>query len=273
MLKKILIGLSINISFLLANGLATQPKDLSNLEMVKNLDKTKEEFKNSKFNDFQKFSENKSSYNQQLDMFDSMFQGSNFINKNESFEIVNDLQKAMDYDSKPRHFMIYLFSESVPKNSVLNFLLDIDILKSNGFNIMTKQYMVGYPTDYKQYMFDWRTKIEEYPDKYRIQVTNSFAMKLDPRFFTVYDIKTVPAILYAVCNSDIPDVEHCKVNYLIHGDTPLVSFLDKISNNEINKEKKAVFMDMKRVLNANQIYKPKNLILSESKEVEKNEKK
>ena len=273
MLKKILIGLSINISFLLASGLATQPKDLSHLEIVKNLDKTKEDFKNTKFNDFEKFSENKASYNQQLEMFNSMFQGSEFLNKNESFEIINDLQKAMDYDSKPRHFMIYLFSESVPKNSVLNFLLDIDILKSNGFNLMTKQYMIGYPSDYKQYMFDWRTKIEEYPDKYRIQATNSFAMKLDPRFFTVYDIKTVPAILYAVCNSDIPDVEHCKVDYLIHGDTPLVTFLDKISNTEMNKEKKAVFTDMKRVLNANQIYKPKNLILTESKEVEKNEKK
>lgn len=273
MLKKIVTILSLNVCFLLAGDIPTQPKDLSNLDMVKNIELTKDEFKKSKFNDFEKFSENKSSFKSQLEMIDSMFQGSEFIDKNESVQIINDLEKAMVYDSKPRHFMIYLFSESVPKNSVLNFLLDIDILKSNGFNIQTKQYMVGYPADYKQYMFDWRTKIEEYPDKYRIQATNSFAMKLDPRFFTAYEIKTVPAILYAVCNSDIPDVEHCRVDYLIHGDTPLVNFLDKISNIEKNKDNKKVFADMKRVLDANQIYKPKNLILTDNKEVEKNEKK
>lgn len=269
MIKKILIGLSLNLTFLLANSSAVQPKDLSYLDVAKNLEKTKNDFNSSKKNDFEKFSENKASYQSQLNMFDSMFQGSNFIDKRESVEIVNDLKKAMDYDSKPRHFLLYLYSESVPKNSVLNFLLDIDILKENGFNIMTKQYMIGYPADYKQYMTDWRTKLEEYPEKYRMQAVNSFAMKLDSRFFSVYDIKTVPAILYAVCNSDIPDIEHCRVDYLIHGDTPLVTFLDKISSIEKQKDKKTVFTEMKRVLNANQIYKPKDLILTEKNEVKK----
>ncbi len=269
MIKRILIGLSLNLSFLLASGQAVQPKDLSYLDVAKNLEATKKTFNEKKMNDFEKLSENKASYKSQLDMFDSMFQGGSFITKQESVEVVNELKAAMNYDSKPRHFLLYLYSESVPKNSVLNFLLDMDILNQNGFNVMTKQYMIGYPNDYKQYMLDWKTKMEQYPDKYRISVTNGFAMKLDPRFFTAYDIKTVPAILYAVCNSDIPDVEHCRVDYLIHGDTPLVTFLDKISTIEKQEQKRVVFTEMKRVLNANQIYKPKDLILTEKNEVKK----
>jgi hypothetical protein len=221
-------------------------------DLKENNSKKHKDFNLNKKNDFMSLVDKKNNLKSRLDLADSLFTGSSFLTKEEAKIVSSNLRKGLKYSNQPKEFLIYLFSESVPKGSVLNFLLGVDILRENGFNISSKQYMVGYPKDFKQYMYDWRSEIEDYPSKYKQGVVDNFELKLDPRFFKMYEIKNVPAIALASCANIVPDPNNCKIKFLIHGDTPLTTFFDRIS-----KEDRA-YIEYAQVLNANKIYKPKN---------------
>jgi hypothetical protein len=200
-------------------------------------------------NDFSDLNQNKFSLTKQLDLLDSMYTGDSYITKDESKIITKDIKNAMKALTVPKEFLLYFYSESVPRNSVANFLLDVNILRDNGIDIETKQYMVGAPEDYESYMKNWIAYLDKYPPKYKDGVVNNFFMKLDPRFFQMYEVKTVPAIALASCASLIPDPDSCKIKYLIHGDVPLTTFFDKISE----QDKK--YVKYNKFLDANGIFK------------------
>jgi len=268
-MKKIIITTILSITILLGEN-TFSTKEVTNMEkksrakidslrpMENNIENLNNNFMKTKKNSFLKMTKGKKNHMANLDLVNSVFTGNEFLSNNEGQQLTKELKYQLTESNKPKLFLLYFFSESVPKRSTLNVLLGVDILKQNGFNISSKQYMVGYPEDYKSYMFSWRDMIEEYPIKYRKGVTSSFAMKLDPRFFKTYGITRVPVLALALCQNIVPEPQSCKVEYLMHGDVPLKTFFDKIAQD--NKDYKEFSM----VLNANGIYKPK-------KEVFKNE--
>jgi len=233
-------------------------KDISKSINIKN-DFNK--FNKNKLTDFEKLIQNGNKL-QTLNFVEQVYQGTPFISKNEGIKLAEKIKQAKKYADSPKEFLLYFYSESVPKNSTLNILLNMDILRQNGINIESKQYMVGYPKNYKQYMFDWKDTIEEYPVKFRKMAMNNFHMKLDLGFFKKYNIKRVPAMALAVCKSGIPEPKSCKIKYLIRGDVPLVTFFDKIAL----EDKK--YLKYSQALNANGIIDLKKI---KSKEVSSNE--
>lgn len=270
-IKKYIVGCLCLASFSLANGLPFSESQVetmikgssAKMEGFKTLKKNNSSKLNSfKSNDFLDLTTKSKSFSEQLDLVDSIYQGDSFINKAEAKIISKQLKAGVQLVNQPKEFLIYFYSESVPMKSTLNVLLDLSILKENGINIDSKQYMVGPPKEYKAYMNKWKATVEEYPVKFRKQAVSSFAMKLDPRFFNMYGVKKVPAMALASCKALIPSADSCQIKYLIRGDTPLVNFFDKIAM-EDKKYKEYV-----QILNANKIYKPKDL-----QEVKENDKK
>jgi hypothetical protein len=148
---------------------------------------------------------------------------------------------------------LYFFSESVPRRSTTNVLLDIGILQENGININTKQYLRGPTKDFKDFVMTWKDFIDKYPVEYKAYITNNFHLKIDPRFFKTYKIIKAPAMALATCDSGTPDIKSCKIKYLIRGNVSLEVFFDKISKYE-KKYKEYV-----RFLQANKIVKKKEV--------------
>lgn len=229
--------------------IAKSKKSINNLKpFFNNMEKINNDFRKNKLNDFEKFTKNKRDYDQELNLFSQTFNGSEFLSKEEGVILSKYLRSSLSESKKDKEFLLYFFSESVPKTSTLNILLSIDILKQNGINIESKQYMIGPPKDYKAYMNNWKDTIERYPSKYRVSATNSFAMKLDIDFFKELKIKRVPVLALAECKTLIPDMKNCKIEYLMSGDSPLVTFFENISR-EDKSYKKYV-----QILNANGIF-------------------
>jgi hypothetical protein len=238
-------------------------KEVLKLKNNFNINKDLNTFNKNKLNDFSLMISNSKEI-ETLNFVNSVYEGTPFISKQEGYKLAEILKKAKKYSDKPKEFILYFYSESVPKRSTLNILMNIDILRQNGINIESKQYMVGIPKDYKKYMYDWKDTIEEFPFKYRKMATNSFNMKLDLGFFKLLNIKKVPAMALAICESAVPEPKKCKIKYLIRGDVPLVTFFDKISLND----KK--YLKYSQALNANGIIDINKLIKKE--EVTRHEK-
>lgn len=184
---------------------------------------------------------------EKLKSLDMMTNGDDFLTKEESIISINQVKDGIKLAQKPHVFLLYFFSESVPKDSVSNFLFDVSLLKKNKIDIDTKQYMIGAPEDYETYMKGWTSFLDNNP--YKLDIIDQFHMKFAPDFFGTYEIKRVPAIALATCSSIIPSADSCRVNYLIHGDVSLVYFFDKISKENPKYKKYVKFLD------ANGIYK------------------
>jgi len=165
-------------------------------------------------------------------------------------DLIKKLRYIINKNKGGFDYLLYFYSKSVPKLDVTNILQEIGILQHNGINLNTKQYMIGYPKDYKDYMLSWRDKLNSYPIKQRKYVVNNFHMKLDPRFFEVYDIKEVPAMALVKCKNAIPEPDSCRIYYLSRGLSSVETFFDKIS--KLDKR----YYKYVKILQANDIYIP-----------------
>jgi hypothetical protein len=165
------------------------------------------------------------------DFVETMYTGNDFISKKD-FKKINQKIKQNEKDLKgPFYFILYFFSESVPDNSILDILNEVGILQNNGFNVMSKQYLVGPPKDFKAYMFKMKDIInnKEKNKEAKKHITDNFHLKFGPDFFKYFSLNKVPAIALATCKSMVPDTKTCKFEYLIKGDTTLTNFFAKIS--------------------------------------------
>jgi len=173
------------------------------------------------------------------------------MTKEERDDMIKMLRDIAVSQKNGYDFLLYFYSASVPKKNVLNVLQEVAILQDNGVNISSKQYMLGYPEDYKGYIYDWIEELKEYPGKYKKMVVSNFHMKLDSRFFTVYGIKKVPVMAIARCQNIIPEPKTCRIHFLTTGVSSLETFFDKISKVD-NR-----YIEYSKILQANQIYVPK----------------
>lgn len=191
-------------------------------------------------------------FNDILFYFQHFYKGTKFLTKEEAVQLVQMVhnQKINAFNNS-HMFLLYFFTESVPKSSVSNILLGVKVLQDNGLNIETKQYLTGPSDNIKDYLESWKTFIYGYPFKYQNGVVRNFHLKFDPRFFKVYKINKAPAMAIAFCQSAIPTPKTCRIKYLIRGDTSLFNFFDKIGKVEPKYNKYANF------LKANGIYLPK----------------
>lgn len=186
-----------------------------------------------------------------LQLFDATFQGNQFLTRSEGLELSKEIKKSMVFSKKPKLFLLYFFSSSMPKKSILDFLISVGIIQSNHLPIYTKQYLMGVPSNFKDYMFSMMHVANKYDLPYKKYISDNFALKIDPRFFKMYEIKRVPAIALAECDSLIPTPTSCHIKYMIHGDVSLETFFDRISQ----FDKKYIPYD--KALIANKIYKVK----------------
>jgi len=189
------------------------------------------------------------SFKEASDYINQLYKGNDYLSKEEALLLMKQIKGLARYTKQNKEFLLYFFSESVPRRSTTNVILDVGILKENGINIKSKQYLRGPTKDFKTFVMDWKKFIDEYPVEYKAYIINAFHLKIDPRFFTTYNIKRAPAMALATCSADIPTIDNCKIRYLIRGNVSLEVFFDKISKYE-KKYKQYV-----RYLQANKIVK------------------
>jgi len=170
----------------------------------------------------------------------NLFKNYKYFTPNEINIMKKRMREMIDFIRSKKYNSLYFFyfaSESVPKTSIANFLLDINILRKNGFNVHSRIFFIGPPNDFRNYMISWEDFLEkDYP--YPKAVVNNFALKINPYFFEAYQIKKVPVIAFAICkNSDYISFNDCSIKYLVRGDTSLEYFLFLISqaNPKFNK--------------------------------------
>lgn len=243
------------LAIVLANNIENMIKDaqakVENNESFVVLDKTPEKIPDF-FKDLDEQSQPKS-YEEALDR--AMMQPANdrFMTSDERKKIRDFLDEGMQYSQAPKDFLLYFFSTTVPRSSLVNVLHDISILKDNGVYFDTKQYLIGPSANFKEYMLSWKDYLNKLPDSVKRGAIENFHLKLDSSFFKVYEMKKVPVLLYAKCATWTPQVGDCKVKYLIRGDTSLRNFFQQIVLE--NNEDKDRFLEYVRVLDANKIYK------------------
>jgi len=188
-------------------------------------------------------------YEQAKIYINEFYRENDFLTKEESMLLLDYVFKVRNYTSKyANNFILYFFTETVPKSSISNILLSVSALQDEGINLNIKEYLTGPADNLQNYLFGWNDFIEKYPLKYQKNITDNFHLKFDPRFFKVYEIKKAPAMAFAHCQSLLPTPKTCKIDFLIRGDTSLLTFFDKIS--QIDKK----YLPYKKILEAKNIY-------------------
>lgn len=196
----------------------------------------------------------KMNFSEMLDFAKQNFKGDKFLTRQEANEIVEKIKKTRELLRKPQWFILYFFSTSVPKRSLVYFLQDVAILQSNGVPVDTKQYLIGFPSDFRAFLLRTKDAVDKYlvPSDKNIAYAaqKNFHLKLGPDFFRCYGIKKVPAIALAKCSTVVPTLQSCKTEYLAVGDMPLSEFFLSIS-----KKGDKRFDDWYFYLIANKIHK------------------
>jgi hypothetical protein len=173
----------------------------------------------------------------QMKQTETFYNGDEYITKKEFKDLSTKINNISKEASKPQDFILYLSSESVPNNTLLNVMLSIGILQENNIDINSKIYLMGPPDDFENYMNSLKNDLVRYPITTQEMIARNVNLKLDPRFFNIFDLKKAPAIIFATCPSQIPDPKTCDFKYLMRGDMSLASFFDKIKNIEPKYEK------------------------------------
>lgn len=184
----------------------------------------------------------------QMDTYEKMYQGNSFLSKEEYKEVSNSIKEIAKENKGPFSFLLYFTSGSVPSETMLNVLFSLSILQDNGIKMQSKQYLIGFPEDFEKHITDINDLITKKYDKSKEeQMKRNFALKIDPRFFEKFELKEAPAMALATCPSSTPDIEKCKIHYLMKGDISLYTFFDTIAKEDKRYEK------LTRILIANKI--------------------
>jgi len=162
------------------------------------------------------------------DIVNNNFQGFDFLTKKEFRSVNQKIQKIQKELDKERDFILYFTSTSVPKQTMYNILFQVGILQENGFDILTKQYFIGFPENFEDYMISIKDDINKKPLFERKKIIDNSGIKVDPRFFEYFGLKKVPALALAHCKGIKPTFNTCEFKFLLRGDTSLESFFDKI---------------------------------------------
>lgn len=190
------------------------------------------------------------------DMINSAGNGDKFLNKGEIQNLKKEVEDLSQIAIAPKDFLIMFISASVPKNYIANVIRDVTILQENGVPLLTKQYVMGPPANFKQYMMDWEKFLKGQHGRLSNYVIPNFGLKIDPKLFHAYYITKVPALAYAKCAGDLPDVATCQISHVIHGDVSLTTFFEHIVREDKVSDTK-YFQEYIKILNANQIYDSK----------------
>lgn len=254
MIKRIIVSLLlINIATFASEFNASEYSSFKdNSVNLKESDFKKES--NSKFNINEVMKNNQTKFDpiKQLEFTKNLYTGTDFLTKDEFSELSTDISNSVEVLSGPHEFILYFYSESVPKSTISNILEDLYSLQKAGIKILTKQYMFGLPGDSQKYFMGWKDYSDNLGDNKKKALVYNFAYKTDSRFFKMYEIKQVPAIALATCASILPDPASCQIKYLMHGDAPLVTFFDKISKIETSYKKYSDILNM-NLLNQNEV--------------------
>lgn len=163
------------------------------------------------------------------DMTIKSYKGTKFLTKAEFRNTMYKVNKIKRYLNRKREVLLYFISESMPKVILYRILFQVGILQENGFNIETRQYFNGFGPNFKNYLMTMRQEINEKPGFERVKILRNAQIKVDPRFFTYFKLKKVPAMVLAQCTAPEPGFNTCKFQFLLRGDISLSAFFDKIS--------------------------------------------
>jgi hypothetical protein len=163
-----------------------------------------------------------------------LYQGdksTNFLTKKEFKKVYNIIANYKKRDNKERDFIFYLTSESVPTQSMLNIIYQVGLLQKYGnIDIKTKQFFIGFPKDFKSLLTKFKDEIEKRNPAQKKLIENNSGIKIDPRIFSYFNLKKVPAIVLAKCKGLNPDIKKCKYKFILRGDASLLEFFEKVQN-------------------------------------------
>lgn len=186
----------------------------------------------------------------QMEVYDKMYTGNDFISKKDFTNIKEEIKTLSKENKGPYSFLLYFTSTSVPKETMLNVLFSLSILQENGIKMYSKQYLIGFPEDLQGYVKEVDTLItENYKNKRENMIRENFGLKIDPRYFETFSLKKAPAMALFTCPSIIPDIENCKVHYLMKGDISLYTFFDTIAKEDKRYEKLTKILIANKIVN------------------------
>lgn len=256
----------LNVSLLQAQNLVTNQKDIKikkdfmyikkdlkqklnnqNIDFLKSKIPTKEEIKKlqTQYSKFKMFGnkeknfllkiENKQKNNISQDLFNTFIL---FLEKNEHIKYSEEKRKQIKKEllealyPKKYPTILYLFSTSIPKQSVHNVYNSANNLKSifqnfqfygviRGINIKNFKYLLGEYIDFRN---------------------SNNIVKVHPIIYEDFHIKKVPAFIYAECPKKFK-YRKCDFKYIAFGDFSLKYFLELLSN---ENKKYSIYYDKYR---------------------------
>lgn len=145
---------------------------------------------------------------------------------------------ASQLENKKRAYLFYFFSESVPKNSLFDFLVSVDKIKSVAPELQTVQYLRGFTSNFKNYLMDLQQGDAVQTNE---RVHRGLKIKLHPRRFEELAITQVPAIVYAECYNNY--YSECDIKYIVRGDIDTAEAMRLFSQKDENFKswEKAIF--------------------------------
>jgi hypothetical protein len=161
-----------------------------------------------------------------------------FLTEKEAGILDREIRRSVQDLSRPKLYLLYFFSSSVPKKDLVEFLRGVAILRSNGVSIESVQYLIGPPERFERFMRDISDSVKNAGGEYEKKIAESFRLKFGPTFFKAYEIDKVPVTALAVCDGASPDPRRCKFEYLARGEISLDWFLSKMIDEEKEPIKK-----------------------------------
>lgn len=220
-------------------------RDPSTVEQFKSLDRKDEDVSKFKHLDqlsptteiikMKKLTENRKSTYDFLQ--DTTYTDGYYLTKEEFESVKKKVSEASREIAKTTEFLIVFTSASVPTNTMLNNMHSISILQDNKIDIESVQFFYGFPNNLEDYLKKTRALIDTKSTNVQKRLEKNLRIKINPALFDFLKIKKAPALALARCTSLNPSVDSCEFKYLIRGDVSLLTFFDKIIEEDKSYQK------------------------------------
>ncbi|HIE59716.1 MAG TPA: hypothetical protein EYP82_07295 [Hydrogenothermaceae bacterium] len=139
--------------------------------------------------------------------------------------------KKAGADKEPRYAILYFFSNSVPKISFSNHLVEVaKFNREHEISLKSTQSMIGINHSLKAYILGVRKHLKglnEYDEEIDL-----IDIRLSPEVFERFDIISVPAIALAKCPASAHPSK-CSIVSIARGDISLEYFFSLLDENNI----------------------------------------
>ena len=150
------------------------------------------------------------------------------------YDYLKETFKEANADKEPRYTILYFFSNSVPKISFANHLVEVaKYNREHEISLEASQSLIGVNPSLKAYILGFRKHLKGLNDY--DEELNLVDIRMSPEVFEKYEINSVPAIALAKCPASAHP-SRCSIVSIARGDISLEYFFSLMDENNILPE-------------------------------------